>query len=141
MKIIIVDDDKFVSLSLNTILSVQDDIEVSAIGASGREAVELYDSLSPDVVLMDIRMQDMTGLEAAEAILKAHDEAKILLLTTFSDDEYIVKALSLGAKGYILKQDFAAIAPAVMATTQMQMILKIRICLCFRPNGVFIIIT
>ena len=83
MKIIIVDDDKFVSLSLNTILSVQDDIEVSAIGASGREAVELYDSLSPDVVLMDIRMQDMTGLEAAEAILKVHDEAKILLLTTF----------------------------------------------------------
>ena len=120
MKIIIVDDDKFVSLSLNTILSVQDDIEVSAIGASGREAVELYDSLSPDVVLMDIRMQDMTGLEAAEAILKAHDEAKILLLTTFSDDEYIVKALNIGAKGYILKQDFEGIAPAMQAVERGQ---------------------
>ncbi len=122
MKIIIVDDDKFVSLSLNTILSVQDDIEVSAIGASGREAVELYDSLSPDVVLMDIRMQDMTGLEAAEAILKAHDEAKILLLTTFSDDEYIVKAISLGAKGYILKQEFDSIAPALRAVNNGQIV-------------------
>lgn len=122
MKIIIVDDDKFVSLSLNTILSVQDDIEVSAIGASGREAVELYDSLNPDVVLMDIRMQDMTGLEAAEAILKAHDEAKILLLTTFSDDEYIVKAISLGAKGYILKQEFDSIAPALRAVNNGQIV-------------------
>lgn len=122
MKIIIVDDDKFVSLSLNTILSVQDDIEVSAIGASGKEAVELYDSLSPDVVLMDIRMQDMTGLEAAEAILKAHDEAKILLLTTFSDDEYIVKAISLGAKGYILKQEFDSIAPALRAVNNGQIV-------------------
>lgn len=122
MKIIIVDDDKFVSLSLNTILSVQDDIEVSAIGASGREAVELYDRLSPDVVLMDIRMQDMTGLEAAEAILKAHDEAKILLLTTFSDDEYIVKAISLGAKGYILKQEFDSIAPALRAVNNGQIV-------------------
>ena len=122
MKIIIVDDDKFVSLSLNTILSVQDDIEVSAIGASGREAVELYDSLSPDVVLMDIRMQDMTGLEAAEAILKVHDEAKILLLTTFSDDEYIVKAISLGAKGYILKQEFDSIAPALRAVNNGQIV-------------------
>ena len=111
-----------ISLSLNTILSVQDDIEVSAIGASGREAVELYDSLSPDVVLMDIRMQDMTGLEAAEAILKAHDEAKILLLTTFSDDEYIVKAISLGAKGYILKQEFDSIAPALRAVNNGQIV-------------------
>ena len=120
MKIIIVDDDKFVSLSLNTILSVQDDIEVSAIGASGREAVELYDSLNPDVVLMDIRMQDMTGLEAAEAILKAHDEAKILLLTTFSDDEYIVRALRMGAKGYLLKQNFESILPALQAVQKGQ---------------------
>lgn len=122
MKIIIVDDDKFVSLSLNTILSVQDDIEVLAIGASGKEAVELYDRLSPDVVLMDIRMQDMTGLEAAEAILKVHDEAKILLLTTFSDDEYIVKAISLGAKGYILKQEFDSIAPALRAVNNGQIV-------------------
>lgn len=70
---------------------------------AGREAVELYDSLSPDVVLMDIRMQDMTGLEAAEAILKAHDEAKILLLTTFSDDEYIVKADITWGKGLYIE--------------------------------------
>lgn len=67
-------------------------------------------------------MQDMTGLEAAEAILKAHDEAKILLLTTFSDDEYIVKAISLGAKGYILKQEFDSIAPALRAVNNGQIV-------------------
>lgn len=120
MKIIIIDDDKFVSLSLKTILQVQDDIEVLAIGESGKEAVKLFDEYLPDVVLMDIRMQDMTGLEAAEQILKSHRDAKILLLTTFSDDEYIIKAIMLGAKGYILKQEFDSIAPALRAVNNGQ---------------------
>lgn len=90
-------------------------MEVPALGHSGREAVALYESIRPDVLLMDIRMAEMSGLEAAEEILKRHPEAKILFLTTFSDDEYIVKALNLGAKGYILKQDFEGIAPAIDA--------------------------
>ena len=63
---------------------------------------------------MDIQMKEMSGLEAAEQILIEDAEAKILFLTTFSDDEYIVKALNIGAKGYILKQDFAGIAPSGM---------------------------
>lgn len=66
MKIVIIDDDNLVSLSLNTILSAQDDIEVSAVGDSGQQAVKLYEEHMPDVMLMDIRMQGMTGLEAAE---------------------------------------------------------------------------
>lgn len=74
----------------------------------------------PDVMLMDIRMQGMTGLEAAEKILAKYPDAKILLLTTFSDDEYIVKAISLGAKGYILKQAFESIAPALRAVNNGQ---------------------
>ena len=115
MKIVIIDDDNLVSLSLNTILSAQDDIEVSAVGDSGQQAVKLYEEHMPDVMLMDIRMQGMTGLEAAEKILAKYPDAKILLLTTFSDDEYIVKALRLGAKGYLLKQDYASILPALRA--------------------------
>ena len=120
MKIVIIDDDNLVSLSLNTILSAQDDIEVSAVGDSGQQAVKLYEEHMPDVMLMDIRMQGMTGLEAAEIILKENKEAKILFLTTFSDDEYIVKALKLGVRGYILKQDFNGIAPALEAVVKGQ---------------------
>ena len=64
---------------------------------------------------MDIRMQNMTGLEAAEKIIASYHDARILLLTTFSDEEYIIKALHIGVKGYILKQDFEGIAPALEA--------------------------
>lgn len=113
MKIIVVDDDRLVALSLKTILESEDGLTVEAMGSSGREAVELYEKYAPDVVLMDIRMEGMTGLEAGEEILRSHPEAKILYLTTFSDDEYIVRALTIGAKGYILKQDFEGIAPAL----------------------------
>lgn len=115
MKIIIVDDDQLVSLSLKTILESGEDINVLDIGKNGEEAICLYDKYMPDVLLMDIRMEKMTGLEAASAILSKHPDAKILLLTTFSDDEYIVSAIKLGAKGYILKQDFESIAPALFA--------------------------
>lgn len=69
---------------------------------------------------MDIRMEGMTGIEAGEAILREAPDAKILYLTTFFDDEYIVKALGMGAKGYILKQDFEGIAPALEAVMRGQ---------------------
>ena len=68
-----------------------------------------------DMLLLDIRMKEMDGLEASRKILDEFPEAKILLLTTFSDDEYIVKALRLGTKGYLLKQDYASIFPALQA--------------------------
>lgn len=115
MNIIIVDDDKLVSLSLKTILEAQPDINVIAMGQNGAEAVTLYDEHTPDVLLMDIRMDVMNGLDAAKTIIEKHSDAKILLLTTFSDDEYIIKAIHLGAKGYILKQAFETIAPAINA--------------------------
>lgn len=113
MKIIVVDDDKIVAVSLKTILEASGKIEVAAMGSSGEEAVELYLNYHPDVVLMDIRMSGMTGLEAGEIILSEDNTAKILYLTTFADDEYIEKALEIGAKGYILKQDFEGITPAL----------------------------
>ena len=115
MNIAVIDDDKLVALSLKTILESTGKITVSAMGESGREAVELYRSHKPDVMLMDIRMEDMNGIEAGEIILKEYPDARILYLTTFSDDEYIIKALNMGAKGYILKQDFESIASALEA--------------------------
>ena len=115
MRVVVIDDDKLVALSLKTILESTPDIEVVAMGSSGDEAIGLYKEHRPDVMLMDIRMEGMTGLEAGEIILKDSPEAKLLYLTTFSDDEYIIKALSMGAKGYILKQDYEGIAPALTA--------------------------
>lgn len=113
MKILIVDDDPIVAQSLATILSAETDIEVAGIGASGEEAVRLFTEVAPDILLMDIRMPGGSGLEAAEEILAAHDRARIVFLTTFSDDEYIVRALQMGARGYLIKQDIAQIAPAL----------------------------
>lgn len=115
MKIVIVDDDCLVSEALKTILEVNEDVQVLATGMDGRDAVKLFGEYKPDVLLMDIRMKNMSGLEASAEILKADPDANILLLTTFLDDEYIVKALRLGAKGYLLKQDYASILPALRA--------------------------
>ena len=115
MRVIVVDDDQLVAISLKTILEADPSINVVATGHNGKEAIALYKEHKPDVLLMDIRMEQMNGLEAAELILEEDKEARILILTTFSDDEYIVKALNIGAKGYILKQDFEGIAPALKA--------------------------
>ena len=115
MNIIIVDDDKLVALSLKTILEAQLDIQVLAMGQNGEDAIQLFEEHSPDVLLMDIRMDTLNGLDAARTIIGKHPDAKILLLTTFSDDEYIIKAIQLGAKGYILKQAFETIGPAITA--------------------------
>lgn len=115
MRVLIVDDDMLVAISLKTILEYDKDMEVCAVGNNGEEAISLYDELKPDVLLMDIRMKEMSGLEAGEKILVKNPDAKILYLTTFMDDEYIVKALTMGAKGYILKQDYESIVPALEA--------------------------
>lgn len=120
IKLVIVDDDALVTVSLKTILESGGGIEVTATGKSGAEAISLYRTHRPDVLLMDIRMEDMTGLEAAEAVLKEFPEARILFLTTFSDDEYILKALEIGAGGYILKQDFDGIEAALTAVMEGQ---------------------
>lgn len=115
MKVIVIDDDQLVEMSLTTILCSDPDIEVVGSGHDGSDAVAFYKKLSPDVVLMDIQMKQMSGLDAAQRILHMDKNAKILLLTTFSDEEYIVKALEIGVKGYVLKQDFEAIIPSLKA--------------------------
>ncbi|HJA81890.1 MAG TPA: response regulator transcription factor [Candidatus Mediterraneibacter intestinipullorum] len=115
MKLILIDDDQLVVSALKMILEALPDLEVAATANDGSEALRLYKEHRPDVLLMDIRMEKTDGLEAAAQVLSQFPDARILLLTTFSDDEYIIKALRLGAKGYLLKQDYQNIAPAVRA--------------------------
>lgn len=117
MNIIIIDDDQLVALSLKTILESDPEIKVTAVGSSGKDTILLFEKYQTetDILLMDIRMAPMSGLEAGEKILKQDPLAKILYLTTFSDDEYIVRALHIGAKGYLLKQNYESILPALKA--------------------------
>ena len=115
MKVIVVDDDAIVATSMNTILSTDPEIDVVAIGYDGTDAVSLYEEYKPDILLTDIQMQTMSGLDAATQIIAKYPDAKIILLTTFMDDEYVRQALDTGAKGYILKQDFAGVLPAIRA--------------------------
>lgn len=114
MKIIIIDDDYLVVNSLKTIITANA-IEVVAVGYNGLEAINLFENYNPDIILMDIRMEKLNGIDATKEILKIDPNAKILLITTFQDDEYIAAALSLGCKGYILKQNIKGIIPAINA--------------------------
>ena len=115
MQVLLIDDDKLVCSSLKIILSADPEIQIVGMGNNGKEAVILYQQQKPDVLLMDIRMEPMSGLEAGEQILSMDPEARILYLTTFLDDDYIIKALHLGAKGYMLKQNYESILPALKA--------------------------
>ncbi len=115
MRLVLIDDDRFVCMSLKTILQADPDIEVVAMGTSGEEALCLYQEAQPDILLMDIQMGGLGGLAAGEQILRTDPDARILFLTTFSDNEYIIKALQMGAKGYLIKQNIESIAPALKA--------------------------
>lgn len=115
MNLMIVDDDPFVTQSLKIILESDPEIKVTKICANGKEAIASYSEVKPDVVLSDIRMEETDGLTATEEILKIDPEAKVILLTTFLDDEYINRALKVGARGYVLKQDCASLGDAVKA--------------------------
>lgn len=115
MNIVIADDDKLVCQALKTILESDKEIQVPVIGNSADEAVELYKKYKPDIILMDIRMGEKTGIDAGKRIVAENPDARILFLTTFADNEYIIEALKLGAKGYLLKQNFESIIPSVKA--------------------------
>lgn len=113
MRLIVVDDDRLVVDSLKIILGAQPQIEVVGTGANGNDAVSLYAEHAPDIALLDIQMPERDGLSAAREILEHEPTARVVFLTTFSDDEYIVSALKLGARGYLIKTDVAAIPPAL----------------------------
>lgn len=113
IRVALVDDDPFVRNSLSTILNAQDMLEVCGEGSNGNEALTLYEQQHPDILLLDIQMPEKNGLEAAQEILKQHPQARIVFLTTFADEEYIVAALRMGAKGYLIKQEVANLAVAL----------------------------
>src|SRR5699024_501572 len=91
-------------------------------GNSGREAVRLFEAHQPDLLMTDIRMEALTGVDASKIILERYDDANILLITTFKDDEYISEALKVGCKGYLLKDNFSGIIPAVQAIEAANMV-------------------
>lgn len=121
MNIVIVDDDALVVSALTTILEGSG-YTVAATGSSGEEAVELYRRYRPDLLMTDIRMEGVTGLEASRNILEQWKEAKILLITTFRDDAYIHEALKIGCRGYLLKDNFKGILPAIEAVASGNMV-------------------
>ena len=124
MRLVIADDDAVVVSSLEIVLGAQPDIEVVGRATDGAEAARLAAELSPDVVLLDIQMPGTDGLAAAERILAGPEPPRVVFLTTFSDDEYIVRALSLGAAGYLIKQDVAGVAPALRAVVAGRSVLE-----------------
>lgn len=103
IKILIVDDQKLIRQGLKTLLELEDDFVVVGELSNGKEAVSAYERLKPDVVLMDIRMPEMDGVQATRAIVAQFENAKIIILTTFNEDEYLFEAVRAGAVGYLLK--------------------------------------
>lgn len=126
MRIAIVDDDPIVCQSLETILTATGTAEVLWMANDGDTAVRRYfetPASRPDVLLIDIQMPGTSGLDAAREILATDPAARILFLTTFSDQSYIAQAMGLGAKGYLIKQDVAAVGPALQAVMAGQVVL------------------
>jgi DNA-binding NarL/FixJ family response regulator len=104
IKTVLVDDQILFVENLKIVLEHRsEDIKVIGIAKDGKEAVSLIKKLCPDIVLMDVRMPKMDGVEAARILSESDSETKILMLTTFKDDEYVLKALQYGAVGYLLK--------------------------------------
>jgi DNA-binding NarL/FixJ family response regulator len=107
IRILVADDETIVRQAFVNLLSIQDGLEVVADAADGAEAVQLATTHRPDVALLDIRMPRMDGIEAAQYILATSQTTKALMLTTFDLDEYIYRALSVGASGFLLKDTTA----------------------------------
>jgi DNA-binding NarL/FixJ family response regulator len=105
IRVLIADDQSMVRAGFRMLLSGEEDIEVVAEARDGVEAVEKAARFDPTVILMDIRMPGLDGLEATRRIIAANDSARILVLTTFGLDEYIYEALTAGASGFVLKDD------------------------------------
>ena len=104
VRVVVVDDQELVRTGFRVILDSEPDIEVVGEASDGREAIEVAGQLRPDVVLMDIRMPHLDGLEATRRIVSASEEGpRVLILTTFNLDEYVYEALRSGASGFLLK--------------------------------------
>lgn len=114
IKVLIVDNDPMVTESLALIVE-KSGHNVVGVGNNGQEGIDLYKTNKPDVVLMDIQMENKNGIDAVKEIMTFNSSAKILILTTFKDEDYIADALKSGAKGYILKQNVDSLIPSLEA--------------------------
>lgn len=112
IRIVIVDDHEIVRQGLTGFLGLQDDIEIVAEGSDGEEAIALSEKYKPDILLLDLLMPKMDGAEATRRILDENPEAKIIILSSFSDEDRAIPAVQAGAFGYLLKD----IAPDDLAT-------------------------
>ena len=105
IRVLVADDQSMVRAGFRMLLAGEEDIEVVAEASNGKEAVDKAARFDPTVVLMDIRMPELDGLEATRRILAADPDARVLVLTTFDLDEYVYEALRAGASGFVLKDD------------------------------------
>ena len=103
IRVLIADDQELVRTGFRVILNAEPDLEVVGEASDGRETIEAASSLSPEVVLMDIRMPNLDGIEATRRIAKGDRSPRVLILTTFDLDEYVYEALRAGASGFLLK--------------------------------------
>ncbi|QOY36740.1 response regulator [Anaerobacillus isosaccharinicus] len=125
IKVVFVDDHEMVRIGVTSYLSAQPDIEVVGEADDGARGVELALELRPDIILMDLVMKEMDGIEATRRIVEAWPEAKVIIVTSFLDDEKVYPALEAGATSYMLKTSKASeIANAVRATYEGQTILE-----------------
>jgi DNA-binding NarL/FixJ family response regulator len=121
IKILIADDHKIVRDGLRSLLEKHDDMEVVAEAENGRTAVELARKLSTDVVVMDISMPDLNGIEATRQIISARPEVKVIALSMHSDRRFVIGMFQAGASGYLLKDcAFEELASAILAVTANQ---------------------
>jgi DNA-binding NarL/FixJ family response regulator len=109
VRVLIVDDDDLMRAGLRAVLSSDPTIEVVDEAADGREAVRLTCWLRPDVVLMDVRMPNLDGIAATRELLAGSPQTRVLILTTFEDDDYVFGALAAGASGFLLKRILASL--------------------------------
>ncbi len=103
IRILLVDDQRLMRDGLRTLLELEGDLEVVGEAADGTEALESYAAVRPDVVLMDVRMPKMDGVESTRRLIGRWPTAQVIILTTFDDDEYVFEGLRAGARGYLLK--------------------------------------
>ena len=103
IKVLIADDQELIRESLKIILDVNSDIKVVGLADNGRKVLDLLKKTLPDIILMDIRMPEFDGVQCTKAVKEKHPDVKIIILTTFDDDEYVFYALKYGASGYLLK--------------------------------------
>lgn len=118
VRVLVVDDQRLIRESIAALLDIQPGIEVVGTAADGREAVERALDLDPDVVLMDVRMPVLDGVAAATELAGRAPDCRVVMLTTFDDEEYVVRALRAGATGYLLKDRPAAELAAAVRLAQ-----------------------